>query len=443
VSTTHAPTDARSKALYRNYLVALLSLVFAFNGVDRSALGLLLQDIKLSLHLTDIQLGLLNGIAFSLFYSVMGVPIGLLADRRNRVILISITTALWGLMVSLCAATTTFLQLLLVRVGVAIGESGCVPPSHSLIADHFSRGERAKATAVYYTIALLLSSLVGHLLAGWLNQLYGWRITFAILGAPGILLAVVTFFSLKEPRASRYSSQAKEILSDSDQPPTTAEALRFLWTNRTFRSLLLAFSLVYFFAYGIAQWQPAFFIRSYGLQTGALGTWFTLTSGLGATLGTYFGGDLVSRFARNDEGTQLAAAGIVYAAIGIISAGTYLASSYQTSFALIAIGTISGALTFAPLFAAIQTLVPSRMRAVSVALLYFAGNLVGAGLGPLAVGILSQAFQPYVGSASLRCALIAMCPGYLLSGWYFWRASRTVAQDIAAYASPANHSTVS
>jgi MFS family permease len=427
----------RSRSLYRSYLLILLSVVFAFNGVDRAALALLLQNIKLSLHLTDVQLGLLTGIAFSLFYSVMGVPLGFLADRRNRIVLVSVTAALWGMMVGLCAAATTFLQLLLIRIGVAVGESGCVPPSHSLIADHFARAERARATAIYYTIALFLSSLVGHLLTGWLNQLYGWRVTFVILGVPGVFLGAVVLVSLRESRTSRPSQLAEGLgkSADADSPPTTIEALRFLWTNRTFRSLLLAFSLIYFFAYGIAQWQPTFFIRSYGLHTGALGTWFTLTSGLGATFGTYFGGDLASRFARNDEKLQLAAAGFLYAGIGILSAFIYLSSSYRVSFALIAIATIGGALTFAPLFATIQTLIPPRMRAVSVALLYFAGNLIGAGLGPLAVGALSQALQTPFGSESLRYALVAMCPGYLLSGWYFWRASRTVAQDIAAFGS--------
>src|SRR5579862_2575538 len=137
------------QGVYRQYLLLLLMGIFAFAMVDRLALGVVLQNIKDDLHLTDTQLGFLSGIAFALFYSVMGIPIARWADRGNRVSIISLTTALWSVAVALCAATTSFVQLLLVRIGVAIGEAGCIPPAHSLIADYFPRAERARATALY------------------------------------------------------------------------------------------------------------------------------------------------------------------------------------------------------------------------------------------------------------------------------------------------------
>src|SRR5687767_13558141 len=178
--------------VYKNYLLGLLTLILLFNCVDRLALGLLLQEIKIDLNLSDTQLGFLSGIAFALFYSIMGIPIARWADRGNRTVIISLTTAVWSLMVALCGAAGSFMQLMLIRIGVAIGEAGCVPPAHSLIADYFSRAERPRAVAIYM-LGGPLSVIIGNFLAGWLNEFYGWRMTFAILGLPGLVLAALAW----------------------------------------------------------------------------------------------------------------------------------------------------------------------------------------------------------------------------------------------------------
>jgi len=146
---------------YRGYLLVILLSVLAFNYVDRLALGLVLQDIKIDLHLTDTQLGLLTGIAFSLFYSVMGVPIARWADRGNRVKIISLTAAVWSVMVALCGTAVSFVQFVLLRIGVAVGEAGCIPPAHSLIADYFTRSERPRAVAIYM-LAPSFSMFIGY-----------------------------------------------------------------------------------------------------------------------------------------------------------------------------------------------------------------------------------------------------------------------------------------
>src|SRR6202046_5577488 len=166
---------------YRRYLLAVLLVIQAFNGVDGLALGLVLQNIKVDLHLSDTQLGFLSGIAFALFYSVMGIPIARWADRGNRVTIISVTATAWSVMVALCGMAASFAQLLLIRVGVAIGEAGCIPPAHSLIADYFGRAERPKAVSVYM-LAGSLSTLIGYFVAGWLSEFYGWRTMFILLG---------------------------------------------------------------------------------------------------------------------------------------------------------------------------------------------------------------------------------------------------------------------
>jgi len=175
---------------YKHYLLGLLTVVAASNYLDRTVLSLLLEPIKQDLALNDSQLGLLTGLAFALFYAVAGIPIARWADRGNRNTVVSVTTALWSVMLALCGLVSNFTQLLLVRVGVAVGEAGCVPPAQSLIADYFDRAERQRAMAIYW-MSYAISVIVGYLGGGWLVENFGWRITFMVIGLPGILLAIL------------------------------------------------------------------------------------------------------------------------------------------------------------------------------------------------------------------------------------------------------------
>jgi MFS family permease len=415
---------------YRHYLLGLLLLILAFNYVDRLALGLVLQEIKKDLRLSDTELGFLTGLAFAIFYSLMGLPIARWADRGNRARVIWITTLLWSAAVALCGLITNFTQLLLVRIGVAVGEAGCMPPAHSLIADHFTRAERPRAVSIYL-LGSSLSMIIGYFLAGWLNELYGWRITFMIISLPGLALAALAWRTLREPR-----NAGRDATSGASSPPAVSEAPGMmevclaLWRNATFRDLMLCFLAASFFGYGILQWQPAFFIRSFGFQTGELGTWLAVIYGATGLLGTWQGGEWASRKAANNERLQLKAMALAFSSFGIISACIYVSDNRYIALALLALAAFGGALVNGPLFATIQTLVPERMRAMSVALLYLFANLVGMGLGPLVAGALSDAFRRWAGEESLRYALLVLSPGYLWGGWHLWRASATVTHDL-------------
>lgn len=414
----------------KKVLLPILTAILAFNFVDRFALGIVLQDIKADLALSDTQLGFLSGIAFALFYSVMGIPIARWADRGNRRMIISLTTALWSVMVAACGFASSFVQLLLIRVGVAVGEAGCIPPAHSLIADYFTRAERPRAVA-RYMLGAPLSVVIGYFVAGWLNEFFGWRAMFMMLGLPGVALATLAWFGLKEPRrAKALAHHADGFAGAPVLQPGLREVCVTLWSNATFRHLVLCFSVMSFFGYGILQWQPAFFIRSYGLETGELGTWFAMVNGVGALLGTYWGGELASRRGPNDERLQLKAMAFVYASFGVFSALIYIVPNPYLAFGLMGLAAAGGAATNGPLFATIQTLVPERMRAISIATIYLFANLIGMGLGPLAAGALSDALRPVFGEESLRYALLALCPGYLWAGWHVWRGSRTVTHDL-------------
>lgn len=423
---------------YKSYLLTVLLALVAFNYLERHAFGLLLQDIKKDLVLSDTQLGVLTGIAFALFYSVMGMPLARWADRGNRVAIIAGAAALSSVTVALCGVATGFFQLLVIRIGVAVGEAGCVPPAHSLIADYFDRAQRPKAVAIY-KLGIPISSLIGYSFAGWLNELYGWRTTFMLVGLPGLGLALLAWLTLREPRRAAHTLPSlKSTDGRPEQPqraaaqPSIREIRLALWGNTTFRNMLLGYSVGSFFSTGIAQWQPAFFVRSYGMQTGELGTWLALIWGIGGLLGTYAGGQLAFRHAANNERLQLKGMAIAYSSFGVLSAAMYLAPNHQTAFALMALGVVGVSAAIGPLFATIQTLVPERMRAISIAIIFLCGNLIGMGAGPLAAGAVSDALRPFFGEDSLRYALFALSPGFIWCAWYLWRASSTVAHDVAA-----------
>lgn len=427
----HRAMDMK-KPPYKHYVLSILLVVMAFNFVDRLALAVVTQDIKTELALSDTQLGLLTGIAFALFYSVMGIPIARWADRGNRVTIISLTTALWSVAVMLCGFIGNFFHLMLIRIGVAVGEAGCIPPAHSLIADYFSRAERPRAVAIYM-MGAPLSAVFGYFLAGWLNEIYGWRAMFVILGLPGLGLAALAWFTLREPRLAKPAAPDPRTSVTTQLPqPRLAEVFRVLWMSTSYRHLLMCFSVMSFFSAGSLQWNPTFFIRSYGLQTGELGTWFAVIYGLGGIFGVLCGGELASRFAPNNERLQLKLSGLAYLGFGVFSAAVYLSSNYHWAFAFLTIGAIGGYLTTGPLFATLQTLVPGRMRATSLAIMYLFSNLIGVGLGPLIVGVLSDALRPLFGEESLRYALLALCPGYLWAALHIWRASRSIAEDLKA-----------
>jgi MFS family permease len=411
-----------SAATYRNYLLGVLLTIYAFNGVDGLALGLVLQNIKTDLHLSDTQLGLLSGIAFAMFYAVMGIPIARWADRGNRVTIIALTAIVWSVMVALCGSARTFLELMLIRIGVAVGEAGCIPPAQSLIADYFDRTERPRAVAIYM-LGGCASTVIGYFVAGWLNESYGWRTMFMTLGLPGLILGTLAWCTLREPRREKPAELASAR-------PSLTEVWVTLWTKTTFRHLLFCFSVLQFFAYGILQWQPAFFIRSYGLGTGELGTWFAAIYGLGGLIGTYAGGELASRFAANNERLQLRVMALTYCCAGAFSALTYLSTNRYEGFVLTTLSAVAVAMASGPLFATIQTLVPEQMCAIAIAILYLFANLIGIGLGPVATGALSDVLRPSLGEESLRYSLLALSPGYLWGGWHIWQASKTVMRDL-------------
>jgi MFS family permease len=287
-----------------------------------------------------------------------------------------------------------------------------------------------------YVLGAPLGGVLGYLAGGWLNERFGWQIMFVMLGLPGLLLAPLTWFTVREPRCTKLTSKTISLGPPKVPPHAPAqqnlkEVCVTLWANTTIRYLLLSVSVNVFFFSGISQWQPAFFIRSYGLTSGELGTWLAMISGFGSIVGTYLGGALASGYAANNERLQLKAMGVACGTLGVLSIFIYLSPNRYFAFGVTGVVAVLGSVSTGPLFATIQTLVLERQRATAIALIYLCANLIGMGLGPLAVGALSDALRPWADEESLRYALLVLCPGYLLGGWLQWMGSRTVIRDLS------------
>lgn len=410
------------KLAYKNYMLGLLTVVAAFNYLDRFVLSLVMEPIKHDLQLSDSQLGLLTGFAFTLFYATAGIPIARWADRGNRNTVVTATTALWSAMLVFCGLVGNFTQLLLVRVGVAVGEAGCLPPAQSLIADYFNRAERPRAMAFYWMCSSI-AIIVGYLGGGWLSEIVGWRMTFILMGVPGIALAILVKFTLREPRLTQKTSL--EVIH-----PSLKEVLGTLWQQRTFRNIVVAFCFSYFFSMGIIQWLPTFFIRSHGMEAGELGTWLAFAWGGCGLIGAYLGGILTTRYASGKEALQMRAVAIVLVVTGLLFVLIYLSSNKYNALTFTAAVGFLFMLINGPIFSGIQSLVSDHMRSVALALVFLLANLIGYGLGPLSAGVLSDLLVPHFGEESLRYALLILSPGYVLPAYFYWRAGNTIEADI-------------
>lgn len=428
------------KIEYKSYLLIVLTMILTFNSLDRIAMALVFDDIKADLQLSDTQLGLLGGIAFALFYAVMGIPIARWADRGNRVTIITATAIAWSVAVALCGVVGSFIELLLIRIIVAVGEAGCTPPANSLIAEYFTRSERPRAAAIY-GLGGPVACVVGYFLAGWLSDLYGWRGMFMVLGAPGLGLAALAWFTLREPRRSKCPLRSASPSPHPRVPsqPSLMEVCATLWSIPTFRNVLFCLSVLSFFMWGLFQWQPTYIMRTFSLSSAQTGNWFALSYGCGGILGSYLGGALASRYAAQDESLQLRVLTLTMAVAGVLSFCIYLAPTYESAFALTGMYLLATMMANGPVFAMIQTLTPEHMRATSIALVYLFINLIGMGLGPLAAGVLSDAYRPLVGDESLRYALLTLTPGFVWVAWYPWRASKTALRDFAAARGGCDH----
>ena len=426
-AASSAPHNAYSTAKARNYALGLLTVVYAFNFIDRQLLAILQESIKADLSLTDGQLGLLAGFAFAVFYVTAGIPIARFADRSNRRNIVAGSVFIWSFMTAVSGYAQNFVQLLLARVGVGIGEAGGSPPSHSIISDIFPPEKRASALG-FYSTGVNIGIMFGFLLGGWLNEYFGWRVAFMVVGGPGILIAFVVRFTLAEP--IRGLTEKKVV---SDKAPPFGEVVSLLWRRRSFRHMALGAALNAFAGYSVASWSASFFIRSHEMSTGELGTWLALISGLGGAIGVVLGGMAADKLAPRDKRWYMWVPAIAGLIIVPFLAPVYLVSSAYVALTLSIIPGVLQNVYLGTTIATTHALVGLRMRALSSAILFLILNLIGLGLGPVVIGMLSDYLSPTYGVDSLRQAMLFVLPVVMLwSSFHFYRAAKTLPEDLAA-----------
>ncbi|KWV93780.1 MFS transporter [Erythrobacter sp. AP23] len=406
-----------------NYILFVLFLTCTFNYADRQILAILMQPISETMQLSDTQLGLLSGLAFAIFYTTFGIPIARLADRGNRVRIIGCSVAAWSFMTALCGTAANFTQLLLYRIGVSIGEAGASPPAQAMIADYFPPSKRATAMAIF-SLGMPAGLLVGYLVGGWVNQLFGWRAAFVAMGVPGLFLAALVFATVRDI-PTRQGNAGSKIATLKPR-----EVANIVFGASSIRYVIAGCSAASFVSYGVGQWIPTYLIRTYGMGTGEVGTWLALIIGSMAGAGIFLGGYISDRLGAIDKRWYVRFP--AYALLLSVPFAVLFALAPSKGIALAALFPVTflGYVYMGPALSIIQGIVPHNARATASAVLLLVTNLVGLGLGPLAIGILSDLMQPSVGTDSLRYALLAGLILYIVSAALLWRAGRSLREEL-------------
>jgi predicted MFS family arabinose efflux permease len=422
-----APAAAPFSRGYTGLVLALLWVAYVLNFVDRQILSILLEPIKADLGVSDTAMGFLTGFAFAAFYTVAGIPIARLADRSVRRSVIAGGAAVWSAMTAASGLAQSFLHLALARIGVGIGEAACSPPAHSLIADYFSPERRATALAVYAS-GIHFGILLGFLLGGWINEAFGWRQAFFVVGIPGLAVALLIRLGVREPPRG-----LSEGGTGGEAMPSTREVFDFLWRLRSFRQLSLASAMSAFAGYGVATWTPAFLMRVHQMGSGEVGTWLGLIAGFGGATGAYLGGLVTDRLGGRDPRFFLLVPALAALASMPFSLLLLFWPDPRTALVLSIPGTVLGAMWLGPVFSMTQTLARVRMRSVASAILLFIINLIGLGLGPQTVGALNDLLNPRLGDEAVRYSLAAVV--VVMALWaavHFTLGARTLRADLEA-----------
>jgi MFS family permease len=428
-SPSSSPTVAEAShpvvgGLYAYYVLGVLFVVYIFNFIDRQILAILLEPIKQDLQVSDTALGFLTGFAFAVFYTFAGLPLARLADRWVRRTLIAISLATWSVMTAISGLARGFPDLALARIGVGIGEAGCTPPAHSLLADYFPPEKRATVLSLY-ACGVYVGVGLGFWLGGWINDMFGWRMAFFVVGLPGIAMAVVVRLTVREP--PRGMSERQPI---GTRTYTMREVWRFFASLPTGRYLGLAAGLNAFAGYGLGAWIPAFFIRLHHMTPGELGLWLSWITAIGGALGAFLGGWIADRWIQHNPYAR-----IYVAVVSILFSIPFLVASFLLADRELALlsyfpAVICSTLWIGPSFAIVQDLVPPAMRAMGSAVFIFILTIIGMGAGPQAVGILNDLIgTPDAIRYSLLWTAIIMNLG---AAWFFWLSRRTLLQDLEA-----------
>ncbi len=394
---------------YRYYVLFALLVVYTLNFLDRQFLTVLQEPVKKALHLSDTELGSLTGLYFALFYTVIGIPVGLLADRVNRVRVVTGASALWSFFTAACGFATSFLTLAIPRMGVGVGEAGGAPPSYSIVSDYFPPRQRGAALAIF-SLGVPFGTMAGVMSGGYIAAHYGWQMAFKALGAVGLVLAPIFYLTVREPPRGRFEGGATAHAGN----PLAAVLLFF---GRPMLVLTaLGCGVTAFVGYGLLSWTPSLLIRSKGMSLQQVAFYYGLTAGITGAVGTWLSGVLVDRLGhRRPRAYAMVPAVSILLSLPFMVAAV-LAPTWQLSLLCFAGPALLNNMYLAPALAVVQNAAPAHLRVVSGALLLFVLNLIGLGGGPLFVGFMSDHFKPIYGAAKgLEYGVLSLAPVFVVA----------------------------
>lgn len=402
----------------------MLILVYTFNFIDRQIVGILAGPIKAELGLSDTQLGMMGGLAFALFYTALGVPIGLLADRKSRVWIMTAALALWSGFTAACGLAQNFWQLFLARMGVGVGEAGGVAPAYSLIADYFPPAERARALAVY-SFGIPIGSALGIFLGGWIASAIDWRTAFIVVGLAGLALAPVFRLVVRDPVRGRFDPPRAQTTA-----PPFGEVMRTLAAKPSFWLLSFGAGSCSILGYGLIFWLPSFFARTYDLELFEVSKFYGSIILIGGMIGVWGGGWLGDRLGGGgDRGAYARIPAIAFLIAAPCYAIGVMSDWLPLTYAFFLIPQALGLMWLGPVLSAVQHIAPASMRTTASASFLFINNLIGIGLGTVLFGLISDKLAPSFGDQSLRYSILIGLSFYLLSAGLFFLASRRLHRD--------------
>jgi MFS family permease len=436
-TTPAAPTTTRRQA---HWALAVLTLVYAMNLIDRQIMGVLIEPVKNEFGASDTMMGFLTGLAFAAFYSALAIPFARYADRANRRNFVAWCCMGWSVMTGLCGMALNFTQLALARMGVAVGEAGGSAPSLSMIADLYPRAQRSRAMSVYM-LGPHMGTLFGLGAGAWIAHQYGWRTAFIVMAVPGILAALLLRWTCVEPLRGTWDAPEAQQAESAQPKQPLREILLEVWRTPGFAWIAVAGMLFGLAGYGLGIWGTAFLVRTHGLNLRDAGILVGLTGGVAAVIGALLSGWLTDKLVARDPRWQMGVP-IVGTAIAIPLGMAYLlwpagdvwqigtlkvpvAMGFSLLFSVFAVWWT------APSYAAITTLVGASRRATSVAVYNLGLTVCGIGLGPFSVGVLSDLLTPAYGPLALRWALVIVMGGFVLAMVALILAARPYARALA------------
>jgi MFS family permease len=409
----------------RWYVLVMMVLVYTLSIADRYVISTVLEPIRLELQLTDSGIAFLTGVALALFYVVLGFPISYLIDRGNRRNIIAVCIILWSAMTAFCGLSKNYVQLLIGRIGVGVGEAGGTPGASSIISDYFPAAKRPMALTVF-SLGAPIGAWLGADIAGIINDAFNWRTVFLVLGIPGVIVGVLIFLTIREPRRGQLDHKG-----GGDKGASFGESMRFLWTQKSAIHVMLASALTALWGWGLMWWTPTFLIRNYGMTPGEAGALTGPIHLIGGGLATLFTGWYMARPAMSDPRRIVRLMGWGVLVATIVSFVIYWTHNLQLATYLFWIFIPAIYFYIGPCFGLLTNLCEPRMRAQFCAATLFVANVGNLIIAPQLVGLLSDHFAPngVADGQSLRLAMLCLVPFGLWAVWHYFAATRRILDD--------------